>query len=48
MKTFIAQRWHGLVGWRTLFWRDLLVVGTSLNLLMTGLALALLVLFVAV
>lgn len=42
MKTFIAQRWHGLVGWRTLFWRDLLVVGTSLNLLMTGLALALL------
>ena len=42
MKSFITQRWHGRIGWRTLFWRDLLLVGTGLNLLMTGLALALL------
>lgn len=42
MKTFITQRWQGHVDWRTLFWRDLLLIGTSLNLLMTGLALALL------
>jgi hypothetical protein len=42
LKTFITQRWQGRIGWRRLFWRDLLVVGTSLNLLMTGLALALL------
>lgn len=42
MKKFITQRWHGRIGWRTLFWRDLLLTGTGLNLLMTGVALALL------
>lgn len=42
LKNFIAQRWQGRVGWRTLFWRDLLVIGTGMNVLMTGLALALL------
>lgn len=42
MKTFITQRWQGRIGWRRLFWRDLLLIGTSFNLLMTGLALALL------
>jgi hypothetical protein len=42
LKTFFTQRWQGRIGWRRLFWRDLLIVGTSLNLLMTGLALALL------
>ena len=42
MKNFITQRWQGRVAWERLFWRDLLIVGTSLNLLMTGLALALL------
>jgi hypothetical protein len=42
VKTFITQRWQGRIGWRTLFWRDLLMVGTGLNLLMTGTALALL------
>ncbi|MDO9569770.1 MAG: hypothetical protein Q7J58_10370 [Hydrogenophaga sp.] len=42
MKTFIAQRWQGRIGWTTLFWRDLLLIGTSLNVLMTGTALALL------
>lgn len=42
LKTFITQRWQGHIGWRTLFWRDLLLVGTGLNGLMTGVALALL------
>ena len=42
MSTFLIQRWHGRIGWRTLFWRDLLLIGTGLNLLMTGSALALL------
>ena len=42
LKTFITQRWQGRIGWRTLFWRDLLLIGTGLNLLMTGVALALL------
>ena len=42
MNTFVSQRRQGLIGWRTLFWRDLLVIGTGLNLLMTGTALALL------
>jgi hypothetical protein len=42
LRTFITQRWQGRVGWRRLFWRDLLLVGTGLNLLMTGTALALL------
>ena len=42
LSEFFTQRWRGLVGWRTLFWRDLLVIGTSMNLLMTGSALALL------
>lgn len=42
MKTFITQRWHGHIAWRTLFWRDLLLIGTGLNGLMTGVALALL------
>lgn len=42
MKTFISRRWQGLVDWKTLFWRDLLVIGTGLNLLMTGTALVLL------
>jgi hypothetical protein len=42
LKNFITQRWQGRVAWERLFWRDLLIVGSSLNLLMTGLALALL------
>lgn len=42
MNTFVSQRRQGLIAWRTLFWRDLLVIGTVLNLLMTGTALALL------
>jgi len=42
LKTFITQRWHGHIAWRTLFWRDLLLIGTGLNALMTGVALALL------
>lgn len=39
MSTFLTQRWHGRIGWRTLFWRDLRFIGTGLNLLMTGSAL---------
>lgn len=39
---FVAQRLRGRVAWTTLFWRDLLLVGTGLNVLMTGTALALL------
>jgi len=42
LRTFITKRWHGRIGWRTLFWRDLLLIGTGLNVLMTGVALALL------
>lgn len=42
LKTFITQRWHDRVGWSMLFWRDLLLIGTGLNVLMTGTALALL------
>lgn len=42
MKSFITLRRQGHIGWRTLFWRDLLLIGTGLNLLMTGTALALL------
>ena len=36
MKTFITQRWHGHIAWRTLFWRDLLLIGTGLNLLIVS------------
>ena len=42
LKTAVTQRWRSHIGWRTLFWRDLLIVGTCLNLLMTGVALVLL------
>jgi hypothetical protein len=42
LKRFFTPRWQGRIGWRTLFWRDLLLIGTGLNLLMTGAALALL------
>ena len=42
MLTFFSQRWHGRIGWPTLFWRDLLLIGTGMNVLMTGTALALL------
>jgi len=29
---FFARRWRGQVGWPTLFWRDMLAVGTMLNI----------------
>lgn len=32
---FFSHRWHGHVGWRLLFWRDLLLVGTLANALCT-------------
>lgn len=39
---FLRQRWQARVAWQTLFWRDLLLIGTGLNVLMTGTALVLL------
>lgn len=33
IKTFITERWYGLTPIRQLFWRDLLVIGTFVNLL---------------
>ena len=39
---FLNRRWHGLVGWRTLFWRDLLLAGTLLSATATLTALILL------
>ena len=38
---FLRQRWQARVAWQTLFWRDLLMIGTGLNVLMTGTALLL-------
>ncbi len=32
-----SQRWHGIAPWRTLFWRDMVAVGSTINLL-TGFA----------
>lgn len=29
---FLSLRWHGLAPLRTLFWRDMLAIGTVLNL----------------
>lgn len=37
---FFTRRWRGEVPQRVLFWRDLVVVGTLINLLLTGVALA--------
>lgn len=41
---FFARRWRGQVAWPTLFWRDMLAVGTVLNLAASFGALALLAL----
>ena len=38
---FFARRWHGAVPLRVLLWRDMLAVGTVLNLLASFGALAL-------
>jgi len=32
---FLARRWRGEVPWPTLFWRDMLAVGTVLNVAAT-------------
>lgn len=29
---FWGRRWHGQVGWRVLFWRDMLAIGSLINL----------------
>lgn len=39
---FFVRRWRGQVDWRTLLWRDLLLLGTGLSLLTTLVALGLL------
>ena len=36
-KTFLTSRWQGKAPLRTVFWRDMLLVGTALNIL-TGIA----------
>ena len=38
---FFARRWRGEVALRTLFWRDMVVVGSAVNLVATFLALML-------
>ncbi len=37
--SFLARRWRGEVPMRTVFWRDMLAVGTAPNLLATFIAL---------
>lgn len=41
MIAFLGRRWRGEVGTRTVFWRDMLAVGTTLNLVASFLALVL-------
>jgi hypothetical protein len=31
---FFARRWHAQMAWQTLFWRDMLMVGSVANLLL--------------
>lgn len=38
--SFVTRRWRGEVSLRTVFWRDMLVVGTAANVLATLMALA--------
>ena len=37
---FFSARWRAQVPMRVLFWRDMLLVGTLINVLATGIALA--------
>lgn len=39
---FLAARWHGEVPLSQLFWRDMVVIGTAINMLTTVAALAVL------
>ena len=41
LSEFFARRWRGEVALRTLFWRDMVVVGSAVNLVATFLALVL-------
>ena len=43
MNEFIASRWNGTVPLETVFWRDMILVGTVINVLATGLCMALFV-----
>ncbi|MFN3547880.1 MAG: hypothetical protein ACK4U0_10365 [Mesorhizobium sp.] len=39
---FFAHRWYGEIDFGTLFWRDTILVGTLVNVVFAGVALALL------
>ncbi|WP_088285060.1 hypothetical protein [Ideonella sp. A 288] len=39
LASFFARRWRGEVPMRTVFWRDMLGLGTAMNLLATFMAL---------
>ena len=41
MMSFIGNRWRGAVPTQTVFWRDMLGIGTVLNLLASFMALIL-------
>lgn len=38
---YFGRRWHAQMAWQTLFWRDMLMVGSVANILMGFLALVL-------
>lgn len=43
VKTFVLSRWRGQVPLETVFWRDMLLVGTAINLMAAASAIALLI-----
>jgi hypothetical protein len=38
---YFGRRWHAQIAWRTVFWRDMLMVGSMANIVMGFLALVL-------
>lgn len=43
MKSFLLSRWRGEAPLKTVFWRDMLAVGTILNILAASIAITLLI-----
>lgn len=41
MNQFLASRWNGEAALETVFWRDMIVIGTVINVLATALSMAL-------
>lgn len=41
MKNFLTRRWRGEVPLETVFWRDMIVIGTVINVLTTAASMAL-------